>query len=75
MKYIVAITEELQRRLTVEAESKEQAYEIVRHKYNNEEIVLDDSDYSGTEIGVWTEEEERIVNKLFNRRETRGTVG
>lgn len=75
MKYIVAITEELQRRLTVEAESKEQAYEIVRRKYNNEEIVLDDSDYSGTEIGVWTEEEERIVNKLFNRRETRGTVG
>lgn len=39
MKYIVAITEEFQRKLTIEAENKEQAYEIVRRKYNNEEIV------------------------------------
>ena len=56
MKYVVAVTEELRRELEIEAESKEQAYEIVKRKYNNEEIVLDDSDYSGTEIDVWAEE-------------------
>ena len=67
MKYVVAVTEELRRELEVEAESKEQAYEIVKRKYNNEEIVLDDSDYSGTEIDVWAEEG-LVTSEVFNRR-------
>jgi hypothetical protein len=74
MKYVVAITEELQRELEVEAESKEQAYEIVKRKYNNEEIVLDDSDYSGTEIDVWAEEG-LVTSKVFNRCKIGGTMG
>lgn len=66
MKYVVAVTEELRRELEVEAESKEQAYEIVKRKYNNEEIVLDGSDYSGTEIDVWAEEG-LVTSEVFNR--------
>ena len=66
MKYVVAVTEELRRELEVEAESKEQAYEIVKRKYNNEEIVLDNSDYSGTEIDVWAEEG-LVTSEVFNR--------
>lgn len=34
MKYVVAVTEELRRELVVEAESKEQAYEIAKRKYD-----------------------------------------
>lgn len=74
MKYVVAVTEELRRELEIEAESKEQAYEIVKRKYNNEEIVLDDSDYSGTEIDVWTEEG-LVTSEVFNRCKVGGTVG
>ena len=74
MKYVVAVTEELRRELEVEAESKEQAYEIVKRKYNNEEIVLDDSDYSGTEIDVWAEEG-LVTSEVFNRCEVRRAVG
>ena len=66
MKYVVAVTEELRRELEIEAESKEQAYEIVKRKYNNEEIVLDGSDYSGTEIDVWAEEG-LVTSEVFNR--------
>ena len=74
MKYVVAVTEELRRELEIEAESKEQAYEIVKRKYNNEEIVLDNSDYSGTEIDVWAEEG-LVTSEVFNRCKVRGTVG
>ena len=74
MKYVVAVTEELRRELEIEAESKEQAYEIVKRKYNNEEIVLDDSDYSGTEIDVWAEEG-LVTSEVFNRCKAGGTVG
>lgn len=53
MKYTVVITEELRRELEVEAESKEQAYEIAKRKYDEEEIVLDSSDHSDTSFDVW----------------------
>lgn len=53
MKYIVVVTEELRRELVVEAESKEQAYEIAKRKYNEEEIVLDSNDHSDTSFDVW----------------------
>jgi hypothetical protein len=73
MKYVVAVTEELRRELEIEAESKEQAYEIVKRKYNNEEIVLDNSDYSGTEIDVWAEEW-LVTSEVFNRCKVRRTM-
>lgn len=53
MKYVVAVTEELRRELVVEAESKEQAYEIAKRKYDEEEIVLDSNDHSDTSFDVW----------------------
>lgn len=59
MKYIVEITEELRRELTVEAKSREQAYEIAKHKYDKEEIVLGGDDCVCTEISVRLGGEER----------------
>ncbi len=53
MKYIVVVTEELRRELVVEAESKEQAYEIAKRKYDEEEIILDSNDHSDTSFDVW----------------------
>ena len=53
MKYVVAVTEELRRELEIEAESKEQAYEIAKRKYDEEEIVLDSNDHSDTSFDVW----------------------
>lgn len=53
MKYIVVVTEELRRELVVEAESKKQAYEIAKRKYDEEEIVLDSNDHSDTSFDVW----------------------
>ena len=46
----VEITETLQRIIKVKANSENEAYEIVKEKYDNEEIVLDASDC--TEISI-----------------------
>ena len=46
----VEITETLQRIIKVNANSENEAYEIVKEKYDNEEIVLDASDC--TEISI-----------------------
>ena len=43
--YRVVVTETLQRTVYIDAKSAEQ-------RYHNEEIVLDSSDYQGTEIEV-----------------------
>lgn len=56
MKYIVAIVEELRREVEVEAKSRTQAYEIVKEKYDKEEIVLDGSDYWDTDIIAYPRE-------------------
>lgn len=42
-KYNVEVTEILQKTITVEASSEEEALKIVQAKYNEEEIILDDS--------------------------------
>jgi len=52
MKFTVQITETLQRISEVEAPSAEVAETIVRRQYRFGEIVLDSSDYVGTEIAV-----------------------
>lgn len=48
--YEIEITETLQRVVKVEANSEDEAYNIVSQKYKNEEIVLDDSDFVDNEI-------------------------
>lgn len=44
-EYVVYVTETLQRKIIVEAETLTEAEEIVQEKYNNEEIVLNELDY------------------------------
>ena len=51
-KYRVDITEVLRRTIEMEAESKEDAIEMVRRMYRNCDIILDASDYIETEISV-----------------------
>lgn len=55
-KYTVEVTETLQRSIEVEAESENDAIEVVEQKYKDEEIVLDSSDYVSTEIDVYNED-------------------
>ena len=52
MKYKVEITEMLQKIIEVEASSEEEAYKLIKQKYINEEIVLDDTNYIETKINV-----------------------
>lgn len=52
MKFTIEITETLQRIIEIEAESKEEAYDICKIKYRNEEIVLDAGDYIDTKISI-----------------------
>ncbi|MHC1722920.1 MAG: DpnD/PcfM family protein [Aminipila sp.] len=51
-EYKVGITETLLRAVTVKAESSEDAYKIVKQKYDKSVIVLDSGDYVETEIDV-----------------------
>ena len=52
MKYRVLVTEILSRFVETEAESEEEAVEMVRRMYRKCDIVLDASDYVETEISV-----------------------
>ena len=49
-KYKINIKEILSRTIEIEAENELEALEIVLEQYNQEEIILDDSDYSGHPI-------------------------
>ena len=51
-RYTVEITETLQKRKTVIAESRAEALEKVRAMYRNEDIVLDYNDYVTTDFKV-----------------------
>ena len=52
MKYAVEITEMLSRRLEIEAESPEKAFETVRDAYRNFDIVLGSEDFLNVEMTV-----------------------
>lgn len=54
-KYLVEITEILQKQITITANSREEAEQKVRDKYRNEEIVLNENDYIDTEFAVLKE--------------------
>lgn len=45
MEYNVSVKETLERRLTVNASTEEEALKIVKEKYEDEEIVLDYNDF------------------------------
>ncbi|MGO3120347.1 MAG: DpnD/PcfM family protein [Moraxellaceae bacterium] len=44
--FTISIEETLQRSVVVEAKTDEEAYELVKNRYDNEEIVLDSDDFS-----------------------------
>ena len=52
-KYNVQITEYLQRIITVEAESEEDAIAMVESEYDLAHIVLDYSDFTGKDIEIY----------------------
>ena len=52
-KYNIQITEYLQRIITVEAESKEDAIAMVEREYDLAHIVLDYSDFTGKDIEIY----------------------
>uniref|UniRef100_UPI00402AA3B8 DpnD/PcfM family protein n=1 Tax=Thomasclavelia ramosa TaxID=1547 RepID=UPI00402AA3B8 len=62
-KYLVEITETLQKQITINANSREEAEQKVRDKYKNEEIVLDESDYIDTEFTVLKEKRIRDIEE------------
>lgn len=49
-KYTIEITETLQKRVSVLADSKDQAYKKVKEMYQNEDIILDSSHYVSTDF-------------------------
>jgi hypothetical protein len=53
--YKIEITETLQKIVDIEAKNDEEAYNIVREKYKNEELILTDKDFVDTEIKVYKE--------------------
>ena len=57
-KYLIEITETLQKQITVTAINREAAEQIVREKYENQVIVLDESDYISTDFDVLKETRE-----------------
>lgn len=50
MKYSLVIVEELKREVEIEADSEQEAREIIKQKWLNEEIVLGADDFSNVEI-------------------------
>lgn len=52
MKYIITITEYLERGVHVEAPTAEEAQEIVRQQYDSGDIVLGYEDFTGVDFGA-----------------------
>ncbi len=50
MKYTFEIVETLSKLVTVDADSEQEAYRIVKKMYREEHIILDDTNYMCTEI-------------------------
>ena len=61
----IEIEEILQKVVKVEADSLEEALDIVDEKYSNEEYVLDYNDFKGVEFREYTNE----ITKQKNKKE------
>ena len=58
MRFRVEITETLKRGVIVEARNKEAALDMVKKHYDDEDIILDGSDFDDTEFNVYSESED-----------------
>lgn len=54
-KYLVEITETLQKQITVTADSREEAEQKIKERYDKDEIVLNKRDYVDTDFHVINE--------------------
>ena len=53
MKYIVIITEILEKTIEIEAENETNAINIARDKYNKEEVILTADDLADTQFDIY----------------------
>ena len=58
-KFVVEVMETYQHQETVEAKNKEEAIRIIKTKYRDEELVLNDVDFISTEFDVIEKVKER----------------
>lgn len=65
--YQIEITEKLQQIVNVKAPTKDDALNIINEQYNNEDIVLDYSDFSGKEIKGYDESDTNKLCVLMNQ--------
>ena len=52
MKYIIEITETLQRQIEVEVQNESEVINLIKGKYKNEEIILSEQDFIDYEINI-----------------------
>lgn len=52
MKYIIEITETLQKQIEVEAKNESQAISLIKEKYKKGEIILTEQDFIDYEIDI-----------------------
>lgn len=68
-KYQIEIDEISQKVVEIEANSLDEAIDIVQNKYSNQEIILDYQDYKGVEFREYKDE---VLNKKKQKnRESR----
>ncbi len=66
--YNIEIEETLQRVVKIEASSLDEAIDIAKEKYRNEEYILDENDIKGTEFSEYKDEVIRRKNKNDRER-------
>lgn len=67
-KYLVEITETLQRNIEIEANSGEEAIKKVKEMYANQEVVLDSNDYIDNNFEVFVnEDEDKNIEEITGR--------
>ncbi len=67
--YEIEIEEVLQKVVKIEANSLDEAIDIAKEKYSNEEYILDYEDYKGTEFKEYNDEKQK--EKKSKNRESR----
>lgn len=70
MKYLVEISETLQRKVEIEADNPSDAIQVAKDKYYNSEIVLDADDIVDGEVGFFVvkkiSDEEVLYESNYN---------
>lgn len=66
-KFKIEIEEVLQRVVEVEAATKNEAIDIAKNLYKNEEIILDGADFKGVEFSEY--QDEVIKNRKYQSRD------